>query len=75
MHDENESEATEELEDEHSTQGSFVALWLGKRGFLWWCEFVSAVVGRGRGQHSTAGNVVSSDSAVTHQEPPYLPQP
>ena len=33
--DENESEATEELEDEHSTQGSFVALWLGRRGFLW----------------------------------------
>ena len=31
-----------------------MALWLGKRGFLWWCELVLPVVGRGRGQHSTA---------------------
>ena len=33
-----------------------MALWLGKRGFLWWCELVLPVVGRGRGQHSTAGS-------------------
>ena len=31
--------------------------------------------GRGRGQHSTAQAVGCSDSAVTHQETPSLPQP
>ena len=60
-----------------STQpsGVFVAPRLGKSGFPWWCELVSPVVGKGRGEHSTAGSAECSDSAVTHQKPPSLPQP
>ena len=47
----------------------------GEGGVLWWCELVLPVVGRGRGQRITAGSAGCSDSAVTHQEPPSLPQP
>jgi len=48
LHDEDESEATEELEDEHatqhSTQGSFETQ-LGRRGFLCLCGAPCSMVG------------------------------
>ena len=81
LHDDDESEATEELEDEHSTQhstqGSFGRTSAGEGGFLWWCAGLSCSWGRARQGVGTAGKGSSdnSDPQICHRKHPPSRQP